>query len=288
MGVAVYAGGQSNQQFEPFQGSLVELRVEFHDPDGAPVDVTNEQARLTLSGEPIFPSFSTGGMPDSAGFIPLVKVTGETGLYSFDFLTDGLQQAAYLVTFTGDIIFNSAPLTLTVQGTAGIGEISKTHAFMDRLRIGLMDNRHREYKIDRKVPQWNETELFIFLREALQAINSAGPQIRRYTFDTFPTDVEELLITGGRVYALEARSRLEIANELTYTDGHTLSIDRAQKYMAMAQQLRMDWLQRVRGYITATPPKPIGVQSQRLPFRITRVIGLLPNYSNFFTSLSTG
>lgn len=173
--------------------------------------------------------------------------------------------------------------TLVVRGQLGIGGISRIQDFLNRIRQGLMDDCPELYRLDEPVHQWTNQQFYTYLREAQDRINNTGPRRTFYEIESFPIGQDEFLVTGAKIWALYARSRLEKANEMTYSDLHSLDIKRADFYKSLADQLYRDWIESIVSWKRSTPPTPIGINSQRLPFRIFRVLGLMPNYQTFFS-----
>lgn len=214
------------------------------------------------------------------------QVAGQTGLYRFQFLTTNMLPGVYTVVWSGTAtVGTSMPTThtLVISGTLGIGSISRIQDYMERVRARLMDDHPQDYQLDvAGKNQWSKVNIFYCLRDAIDRINATGPRYTQFSMENIPNP--ELLVTGAMVFALYARARFEGANTMDYSDGHTLRIDRGPFYKQLADTLREDWLAAIKGWKIATPPIPIGIRTQRLPFRITRVLGLLPNYSTYFSS----
>lgn len=274
-----------------FQDTLISLQVLFKGLDGCPTDVESPRIRIFHGFErrPVnVDVLETNENTDRS--YPLLEVDPpQTGQYKFSFLTGMIEPGLYELEFSGTIKETLSgggerDKTLLVKGEIEIGEISRRIDFVNRVQMGLMDDFPDEYRLDEPVYQWKKDQVYTYLKEALGRINATGPRRTSWTFDTFPVEVDELLVTGAKIWALYARARLEKANEMDYSDVHTLRIARAQDYKNLADTLLQDWTQAVVGYKKATPPTPIGLRSQRLPFRINRVIGLLPNYQTFFSS----
>lgn len=254
-----------------------------NEPEPVDVDVGSQRIKITRNGQLVTVDAIDAAGPDLNGAYTPTKVIGVTGLYSFTFLTTGLQEGLYDLLWSG-----TAPVgpsltthTLTVSGQVGIGAVTRLQDFINRVRYRLMDDHPVDYQIDQRgVNHWSKVELFSCLRDALSRINNTGPRITSNTFDSIPT--EDLLVTGGMVYALYARARFEGANTMDYSDGHTLRIDRGPFYKQLADTFSKDWLDAVVSWKKATPPTPIGIRTQQIPFRLFRVIGMLPNYQTYF------
>lgn len=277
MGVQTFLGGVSNNVRENRKDGLIPLRVGFKDPDGRYVDPVNPTGRFLHEGKVVHGIQLLASTVGTDGTFPLSPVS--TGIYSVSFLTVGMTPGLYILEAWGNIDWGGKPIELRADGTINVGEISMLQYYITRLRVRLMDDMLAWYRLDQPVQQWSADNLAACLMEALSHINVRGPRI---TYEVFETVPEDLIVTGGMIYALESRARMEIANTMNYTDGHSLNIDRSPKYLQMAQQLRAGWDQSIESWKRATPPTPIGVKSQQLPFRIFRIIGLLPNYQSYF------
>jgi len=275
--VFTWSGGVSNDRRMNASDTLVPVRVGYHDPDGHLIDPSTPMGRILRDGKVVQGIQLLAGGMTAAGTFPLSYVS--TGVYSAAFMSTGMSPGLYKLETWGDIVFGSQTLTLRIGGTFELGEVSMIQYYITRLRMRLMDERPALYQLDAPVYQWPLDTLAACLMEALSHINNRGPRITREGFETVP---EDLIVTGGIIYALETRARLEEANHMAYADGHSLDINRAPMYMTMAQQLRNGWDLSIESWKKATPPKPIGMKAQQMPFRIFRIIGLLPNYQSYF------
>lgn len=264
-----------------FQPSSVVVYAQFRvpQPDGsyATMDVTNPRVRVTRESALVRVQ-SLESRPDDDGIYPLIQIG--TGLYRFAFLSTSQPPGLIDFEFSGEAVINTVSTTIVVKGTVGLGEISRLQDVINRVQVNLMDDHPEDYRLDEPVNQWRKLNLFEAVRTSLDRFNVQGPRQTAFTFDTIPSDY--FLVTGGVIQALYQRARLEKANEMSYSDGHSLDIKRADFYLNMAKGLETEWLEAVKGWKQSTPPSPIGLKSQRLPFRINRVIGLLPNYQTFF------
>jgi len=268
------------------RASEVTVRVEFKDLDDVVADPANPSFRITdpETGENVSVE-ALGIVQNQDGSYTPEKIS--TGLFSITFLTTGLDECIYQVEWNGEYADKVDPTrihTRVIKGSLGIGQISRTQDFINRITFRLMDDHPEEYRIDEPVKWWRPSQLFHYLRDAVARFNAIGPRRTTCTIETFNVEVDELLVTGGVIWALRARARLEIANTMQYTDGHTLNINRGPPLMQLADTLYREWLEAVKDFKKSTPPTPIGIRSQRVPFRIFRVIGLLPNYKSFFSA----
>lgn len=293
MATPIYQSLGTNYSSTPsleVRSSAVSLQVYFKDSTEAAVAVNSPLARFsfaddTRGDEPVTPEALTGG-PNTDGTYPMDPVLANLvpipGLYQLTFLTNAMSAGLYNIQFTGVNPLDSNR-TLLVRGQFALGELSRVQDFINRSRQGLMDDHPEDYRLDEPVKQWTAQQLFSYARDVVDRINMTGPRLTDYILEGFPPGLDELVVTGIKIWALYARSRLEKANEMTYSDQHSLTIARADFYKNLADALYRDWLAAIMAFKKASPPTPIGVRSQRLPFRVFRVLGLLPNSASIFS-----
>lgn len=282
MATVVFGGGGRNGAIT-LQNVPIFLRVQFKDGSdpSVPVDVIDPVGIILHEGVPQTIA-ALGSTPQEGLRYPLISA-GSTGLYKLSFLTTGLKSGLYRVMFQGGWIDPfSVVQTLQVGGEIAIGEISRTDSLIARIETALMDDIDpRMYRLDEPIAQWTPDQLYLHMLAAIDAINAFPPRLTSFDFDTIPFD--QFIVDGARIYALYARARFEKANELTYSDVHTLDIKRADFYKALADTLYQQWKDSIIAYKKMTPPTPIGLKGQQLPFRISRVLGLLPNFKTLFS-----
>jgi hypothetical protein len=282
--IAVFSGGLNNHggggPSDQPRDTAITFRVQFKDPDGNPVDVDNPTALITREGAAQTLN-ALGTSADSALRYGLL-CAGATGLYKLTFLTTGMQPGYFRVAFDGDWTDADGTVRdLRVEGDFAIGNVSRVQDWMRRVELGLMDDDPKLYQLDEPIPQWTADQIYSYLRDAVDRVNTFPPRLTTYDFDTLPND--HLAIMGARVYALQARARFEKANEMSYSDGHNLDIKRADFYASLAATLYQQWEAEVTSFKKMTPPTPIGLKGQQLPFRISRILGLLPNFRTLFS-----
>jgi len=283
-----FQSGQSNYTEVGASGlgtppALVTLRAQFKNLDGNLATPDSPYLRITsMQSEPV--TVDAIGSQLSEGRYTVIQDPVIPSIFSFSFIPHGLKEGLYKLEWggkfqDGDGVFH----TITISGQIAIGEINKVQDFINRVRDRLFDDHFVDYRLDEPVRQFPDRNIFQYIRDALSRINITGPINTNFDFNTLPGVLDELLVTGGVVFALYARARFEKANELNYSDGHTLSINRADFYKSLADSIQKDWLEAIVSYKKSNPPKPIGLKSQRMPFRVTRVIGLLPGYNTYFS-----
>lgn len=262
---------------------LVPLLVQFVNPSTRQaVDVVGPAVRFQHDGQAVSVQ-AVGSVEQPDRSYPLVaNVPAQTGLYRIAILTSMMAPGLYDLEFTGQSSIDGQTVTLLVKGQIGVGSVSIVDDLIVRLRSALMDDIVEQYQLDRPIHQWNLDQLYVYLRESVGEINATGPRLTAWSLDDTGFMPDTLVVDGARIRALQARARFERANEMDYSDQHTLSIKRADFYLQMAQQLGEVWRKLVESFKRASPPRTIALRSQRTPFRISRVIGLLPNFSSYF------
>ncbi len=170
---------------------------------------------------------------------------------------------------------------LRIEGNFELGTISRVDDWVRRVQNALMDDDPELYRLDEPVHQWSYHHIYEHLRLAVDQVNAFPPRVTGYGFEDLPNDY--FAIGGARVEALYARARLEKASEMDYADGHSLNVKRGEFYKQLADTLYGQWRALVIDWKKATPPTSIGLRGQQLPFRISRVLGLLPNFRSLFS-----
>lgn len=288
MAISTFGGSESSfgTSGTP-RSSPIALKVQFRHPEtGAVVDPAGPKVRLTREdGQPVsVQALGVAEDPDHT-YTLLPNSPPSTGLFRFSFLPNNLPAGLYKAEFFGTVtLADSSTTTIVVKGSIGLGEISLIDDMINRLRTELFDTNFwiRQYQLDAPIHQWNVDDLYVFLQDATEEINLIGPRSTGYTLESLPSGAYVLAIDGAKARALDARARFEKANEMDYSDQHTLSIKRADFYAQQAEKLRDQFAKRVESWKRSTPPRSIGLGNQRLPFRIQRVIGLLPGFETYF------
>lgn len=267
--------------------SMATLGVQFLDLTGQPANPTNPRIQFWFEGKTV-PVEALGCVPnDDGSYNVTADIPANAGRYHFSFLPRGLKAGLYRLAWSGTFNNPTVPpdtVRKVVEGTIGLGEISYTQDYVNRVIVSLRDDCPELYQLDdTRTPHWTPTHIYNALREAQGRFNAIGPRATHFQIEDFPTNIDNLLVTGGVIFALYGRARLERTNEMSYSDGHTLTIARADFYKNLADTLYKDWVDAIQQWKRATPPTPIGLKAQQLPFRIYRVVGLLPNYASFFS-----
>jgi hypothetical protein len=98
-------------------------------------------------------------------------------------------------------------------------------------------------------------------------------------------DAHDLLITGGFIYALEAKGIFETFNAFNYNDELTLNIDRKALFQN-AQSLRSSWFVAIsawkRDRLFRAMAGGVGMASGRFPAYFSRILSLSTNMQNTF------
>lgn len=213
---------------------------------------------------------------------PMQVVSNQTGWYTYGWwLTDDYVPGLYDVRFIGTL----GDINLSLAGQIHIGEITRAQFFINRLLSRLLDKFFEKYLLDAPERQWRDQELFSFLLEALDTVNMSAPITTFFTFDDLPC--EAIFLDIAQAYALMAMARLENANTFSYADGISLNLNRAPFYQQQAQYL-LDNALKVRlpdwKYSSSLiRPKPLGIRRAKVPFRVMRTLGFMPNMSRSFS-----
>lgn len=86
--------------------------------------------------------------------------------------------------------------------------------YISELQLMLSDDGSKNI-LNKKMPQYNETQLKFFLRRSLEDLNSGAPETN-YTLEQFPED--GLILMGAVIYSCIAEGLLQLRNQLDYND----------------------------------------------------------------------
>jgi hypothetical protein len=172
--------------------------------------------------------------------------------------------------------------TFSVPGAGGY--LSRIHEVMDLVRMDLGDINPAFYQLDAITQyKWTGTQLYMWLRAAINDFNGSGAMVTNYTWDTLPEDAIPVIEESVKCRALFERATKEIANVLDYNDGVSFKItNRPADYRAMKDEACRFFMEKVKMWKLSHRPRAIGLGSQRLPFRVTRPLSMLPNMANTF------
>jgi len=156
---------------------------------------------------------------------------------------------------------------------------------IDGLRLFLRDNKPYLFRVDEPIEHWDDEELYAFLYFALLDFNGSPPFWTSFTFETLPPEAYNIVVMGGAVMALIARSVLEAGNHFTYNDnGLSVTLARSQGYMSPAQMLLTQYAQgkkSLKRYIGLSTPWK-GIKHVRAPLSIRRPLSMIPALENVF------
>lgn len=170
----------------------------------------------------------------------------------------------------------------SVPGTGGY--LSRIHEVMDLVRMDLGDINPAFYQLDAITQyKWTGTQLYTWLRAAINDFNGSGAMVTNYTWDTLPDDAIPVIEEAVKCRALFERATKEVANVLDYNDGVSFRItNRPADYRAMKDEACRYFMEKVKMWKLSHRPRAIGLGSQRLPFRVTRPLSMVPNMANTF------
>lgn len=120
----------------------------------------------------------------------------------------------------------------------------------DQVRMFLRDRADKNILLDDV--QFTDDELNLATEMAVSAFNCVTPQTR-HTPSSFPDHARYLLLIGTARFLLMSESFMQVRNQATYQDGDIAPIgidDKAALYSQMAQSLKAEWDELVRGIKT--------------------------------------
>lgn len=120
----------------------------------------------------------------------------------------------------------------------------------DQVRMFMRDRADKNILLDDV--QFTDDELNLALEMAVSAFNCVTPQTM-LTPSSFPTHLRYLLLLGTTRFLLMSESFMQVRNQATVQDGDIAPIgidDKAALYSQMADQLKREWDELVRGVKT--------------------------------------
>ncbi len=120
----------------------------------------------------------------------------------------------------------------------------------DQVRMFLRDRADKNILLDDV--QFTDDELNLATEMAVSAYNAVTPQTA-LTPSSFPQHLQYLLLIGTVRFLLQSESFLQIRNQATVQDGDVAPIgidDKMAQYAQLAQQLKAEWDELVRGVKT--------------------------------------
>lgn len=100
--------------------------------------------------------------------------------------------------------------------------------------------------------QFSDADVNLAAEMAASAFNAVTPQ-SRFTPSSFPSHLQYVLLIGTARFLMMSESFLQIRNQATYQDGDIAPIgidDKQAAYMQLAQILKAEWDELVRGVKT--------------------------------------
>lgn len=120
----------------------------------------------------------------------------------------------------------------------------------DQVRMFMRDRADKNILLDDV--QFTDAELNLAAEMAVSAFNAVTPQTR-HTPSSFPEHLRYVLLLGITRFLLMSESFVQVRNQATYQDGDIAPIgidDKAALYSQMAQQIKAEWDELVRGIKT--------------------------------------
>lgn len=256
--------------------------IKWNSPDKYE-NISNDGARVDVRRVEILKE--VGGVPPLVS-VAIINATSDGNIIGPDnvWVTEyedstGIATDVYQIRFY-DSLGRKSQLSSPGQG----GYIDRFHQIMDYIRFDLGDDDATFYQLD-KVSQyrWTGTQIAAWMMSALNEFNGTGKMLTNYTFQTLPQDAIPVIEEGVCFRAFRARQSKEVPNVLDYNDGVSFKIvNRVQDYRGLAQDSLTRFKELVLNWKMTHRPRAIGLGSQRLPFRITRPLSMLPNMQNVF------
>lgn len=120
----------------------------------------------------------------------------------------------------------------------------------DQVRMFMRDRADKNILLDDV--QFTDDELNLAMEMAVSAFNAVTPQTR-HSPSSFPEHLRYVLLIGTVRFVLMSESFMQVRNQATYQDGDIAPIgidDKAALYSQMAQGLKAEWDELVRGVKT--------------------------------------
>lgn len=167
----------------------------------------------------------------------------------------------------------------TVPGQAGY--LDKKYEMLQDVRYRLFDFDPTQYRLDDERFIWVTAQLGSFLQQALNRVNQTPPRLTQLRFEdqVLPT---ELVKDWAVFYALKSRAILENFNAFQFSDGVSLTYERASKLFQASDGTFGNLDTSTQKWKRAYRPRAIGLGTSRLPFRVLRPLSFLPNMKNVF------
>jgi hypothetical protein len=118
------------------------------------------------------------------------------------------------------------------------------------MRMFLRDYANKNILLDDV--QFTQEEVNFALEMAASAYNAVTPQ-SYITPSTWPPQIKYVLLIGAARFLMQSESFLQVRNQATYQDGDIAPIgidDKVAQYSQLAQQLKAEWDELVRGIKT--------------------------------------
>lgn len=120
----------------------------------------------------------------------------------------------------------------------------------DQVRMFLRDRADNNILLD--AVQFTDNELDLAMEMAVSGFNAVTPQTN-LTPQSFPQHLQWVLLIGTTRFLLMSESFLQVRNQATVQDGDIAPIgidDKAALYSQLAQNLKTEWDELVRGIKT--------------------------------------
>ena len=180
------------------------------------------------------------------------------------------------------IQFKNSTGAVSAQTDAGQGGYSnRKYEMMQDVRFRLYDFDPTQYRVDDEKFMWVTAQLSSFLEQSLNRVNQTPPRLTQLRFEdqSLPT---ELVKDWTVFFALKSRAILENFNQYTFSDGVSLTWERASKLFSASDGTFSNLDTATQRWKRAFRPRAVGYGTSRLPFRVLRPLSFLPNMKNVF------
>lgn len=234
-----------------------------------PIGEANTVTKVMINRSPL-----QGGPFANIALIDAFDQTGQP-VTMFEDL-DGTLDYWYTIQFVNATGQKSQP---TPPGQAGY--IDRKYEMLQDVRYRLFDFDPTQYRLDDERFIWVTAQLNSFLSQALNRVNQTPPRLTQLGFEdhVLPT---ELVKDWAVFFSLKSRAILENFNAFQFSDGVSLTYERASKLFSASDGTFSALDTATQRWKRSYRPRAIGFGTSRLPFRVLRPLSFLPNMKNVF------
>jgi len=189
----------------------------------------------------------------------------------------------YRAVFQGEMVVGSKTIVAEILGTIGLGELSRADRLASTALAQLMDDPG-EYLFRPQIHMFKASNLFKYMEKGIHHLNLYGSPAMEFDINTLPEDYEAIIVDYIIAMSLFGKARLAIENDVTINDSRSISTDHHNKYMSMYTTLMAEINDKIKAAKATSRPGPYGHKRHRYPYFMARMISMLPNYKNSFSS----